>query len=186
VGQGTGLGLAVVHGIVQNHDGAILVQSEVGKGTEFQVYIPAQADTVHEDNPALLPPPPAQGEHVLVVDDEVAIVRVLKHLLSRAGYKVTAYTSPIEALKEFLSQPEDVFLVLTDLTMPEMNGVELAAKIYEIRPNLPVIITTGYGGDILNDTKQPTSPNIRQVVEKPVNPDDILRFVAELLPDSQL
>jgi signal transduction histidine kinase len=181
VGKGTGLGLAVVHGIVQNHDGAIFVLSESGKGTEFQVLLPAQMEAVDVLNPAIQPPPPSKGEHILLVDDEEALIKVLKRLLVRAGYKVTAHADPRAALEDFITRPADIHLVLTDLTMPGLNGLELAGKIHKIRPELPVVIATGFCGDLITREDLAQHPNIRKVVEKPLNPEEITSLVAELL-----
>jgi CheY-like chemotaxis protein len=181
VGQGTGLGLAVVHGIVQNHAGAILVQSELGQGTEFQILLPAQMALADEDNPTILPPPQTNGEQILIVDDEPNIVNVYRYLLRRVGYKVTAHTDPQAALKDFITRPADIQLVLTDLTMPGLNGLELASKIYQIRPELPVVIATGFGGDLITPAQLAAQPNIRQVLEKPLNPESLIRCIAALL-----
>jgi signal transduction histidine kinase/CheY-like chemotaxis protein len=185
VGQGTGLGLAVVLGIVKNCKGAILVQSNPGQGTEFQVFFPAQP--MMEAAGAVpvaslpLPRPSSHGEHILIVDDETAIIKVLKRLLTREGYRVTDHASSQAALKELLARPQDFNLVLTDLTMPGMNGLELAGKIYEIRPDLPLIIATGFGCDLITEAQLAQCPNIRRVVGKPLNPEDVIRLVAELL-----
>jgi CheY-like chemotaxis protein len=181
VGKGTGLGLAVVHGIVQNHDGVILVQSQPGQGTEFQVLLPACLAPVAAASPVVPPPPPANGEHILIVDDEKAIIHVLKHLLVRAGYKVTAHADPCAALADFIARPADINLILSDLTMPGMNGLELAKKIFEVRPDLPLIIATGFGGDLITAAQLAEHPNICKVVEKPLNPEKIIRLVSEQL-----
>ena len=181
VGQGTGLGLAVVHGIVKNHDGTILVQTELGKGTEFQVLLPACVEAVAEANPARQPPPLSNGEHILLVDDEEALVKAIKRLLVRAGYKVTAHADPQAALQDFISRPADIQLILSDLTMPGMNGLELAGKILEIRPDLPVVIATGFSGGLITPAQLAGLPNIRKVVEKPLSPEAITRLIAELL-----
>ena len=186
VGKGTGLGLAVVHGIVQNHDGAILVQSQPGQGTEFQILLPARMETVNETPPAVPPPPPSNGEHIFIVDDEPSIIHILKHLLVRAGYKVTSHADPREALADFIARPADINLILSDLTMPGMNGLELAEKIFEVRPGLPLIIATGFGGDLITQAQLAEHPNIRRVVEKPLKAEIIIRLVAEILkPDRQ-
>ena len=181
VGQGTGLGLAVVHGIVQNYDGAILVQTALGQGTEFQVLLPARLEAVDGVNSATPPPPPSNGEHILLVDDEAALIKVLKRLLMRAGYKVTAHADPLAALQDFISRPADIHLVLTDLTMPGMNGLELASQIFTIQPDLPVVIATGFSGDLITPAQLAELPNIRKVVEKPLSPEAITRLIAELL-----
>ena len=183
VGKGTGLGLAVVHGIVKSHNGAILVQSQPGQGTEFQVLFPAQSMEVARKSSAVQPPPPpsCQGEHILIVDDETAIIQVLERLLTRFGYRVTPHASPHQALQELIAHPRDFNLVLTDLTMPGMNGLEFASEIYKIRSDLPLVIATGFGCNLITEAQLAECPNIRRVVEKPLNPEEITRLVAELL-----
>jgi signal transduction histidine kinase len=182
VGQGTGLGLAVVHGIVRNHNGAILVQSQAGQGTEFQILFPAQIEAANEKHqPASQPPLPATGQHILLVDDEPPIIHVLKKLLVRTGYQVTAHTDPRAALEDFRAHPADFHLILTDLTMPGMNGLEFADKIRAIRPELPLIVATGFCGDLITKTQMAEHPNICKVVEKPLSPESILRLVSEQL-----
>jgi len=144
-GEGTGLGLSVVHGIVKAHEGAILVNSRVGQGTAFRIYFPALAEheplrprartTTHEGH----------GEHVLCVDDEPALIELLRDQLIALGYRVTAHISPLEALADFLAHPLDFDVMLTDLTMPGMSGADLAERILKVRPDIPIVMATGYG-----------------------------------------
>jgi len=178
-GQGTGLGLSVVHGIIKSHDGVILVQSQLGQGTEFQIYLPVQGKKTTAPAQESKPAPPGSGQHILLVDDEPPICNVLSQTLSRAGYLVTACSDPQEALKEFLARPAEFDLLFTDLTMPRMTGVELAKRVFEIRPDLPVVLTTGFGGDVIADTTAHT--HIVRVLEKPVSPGIVNDIMHEIL-----
>jgi CheY-like chemotaxis protein len=147
VGQGTGLGLAVVHGIMQGHDGAVVVQSQPGQGTTFQLYFPAELSAPVAPAPVgTLPLPAGAGQHILLVDDEPALTRATSRSLTRMGYRVTSVQSAAEALKTFHQQPGGFDLVLTDLTMPGMNGIDLASALHEVRPELPIILASGFGG----------------------------------------
>jgi PAS domain S-box-containing protein len=143
-GHGTGLGLSVVHGIVKSHGAAITVDSQVGVGTTFSLYFPAATSTVTE-----LPLRPdtslrGGGEHVLYVDDEEAIVYVATLTLQALGYRVTGATDAGQALADFRSRPDEFDVVVTDLSMPGLTGVELARLVREIRPGMPVVLTSGY------------------------------------------
>jgi len=142
-GDGTGMGLSVVYGIVREHGGSIAVESAVGEGTTFRVLLPALDLVDGGDDEA-----PSQeirtGEgRVLVVDDEEMITQVAERMLSRLGYEVTTFTNPWKALEAFQNAPDDFDVVITDYTMPNLVGLDLARRILELRPDLPVIITTG-------------------------------------------
>jgi len=175
-----------VHGIIKNHDGAIIVHSQPGEGSEFQVFLPAHAAEITKAPEKEKPSVRADGEHILVIDDEAAVGNVLKLMLGRAGYKVTVCTDPQEAYDHFRSHPDEFHLVVTDLTMPGMNGLELARKIFEIRPGLPVVITTGFGGELVSEIQMVEHPNIRRVLEKPLNPDMLARLAMELRRDKSI
>jgi two-component system, cell cycle sensor histidine kinase and response regulator CckA len=145
-GEGTGLGLAVVHGIVRDHDGAIAVESRVGSGTSVEVFLPE-----HIGEPSAIQASPAvlqrgSGERILVVDDEEALCVSLTHLLTRLGYQVIAKTSPEAALELFRDRPQDFALVLTDLTMPGMTGLELARQLLELYPAARIALMSGFSG----------------------------------------
>jgi signal transduction histidine kinase/CheY-like chemotaxis protein len=178
-GQGTGLGLSVVHGIIKSHDGVILVQSQPSQGTEFQIFLPVQERNQPALPPESKPAPPGSGQHILLVDDEPPICNVLSQMLSQAGYRVTACSDPQEALKEFLARPGEFDLLFTDLTMPGLTGVELAKRIFEVRPDLPVVLTTGFGGDVVADTTAHT--HIVRVLEKPVSTGIVNDIMHEIL-----
>ena len=143
-GEGTGMGLSVVHGIVKSHGGSILVESRPNQGSTFHVYFPLAAE---EDAPQEMEDTsPIIGglESILFVDDESPLVQLGKDMLERLGYDVAGRTNGLEAFNLFKSQPERFDLVITDLTMPNMTGMELAKEILRIRPDIPVIICTGF------------------------------------------
>lgn len=165
VGKGTGLGLSVIHGIVRNLGGAIKVSSELDRGSTFQVYFPSYRSAA----PAEVLPAEATlhgTEHILLVDDETAIVQIGQEYLQRLGYRVTALTSSTEAWEYFRAQPDKIDLVITDLTMPVMTGTDLAAAVLRLHPNLPVILTTGYSEtNVMEETR---GMGIRQCLIKPL------------------
>lgn len=146
VGQGTGLGLSVVHGILRNAGGFINVESEPGKGTSFHIFIPrlAPADWGGVVQPEVEPMPRGKGERILLVDDEETVVNVFRLQLQGLGYKVEAFTQPTAALAAFLRTPSRFDLLLSDNSMPMMSGVVLASEARMVRPGLPVIICTGF------------------------------------------
>lgn len=172
--EGTGLGLPVVKGIVAAHGGAIDVESELGKGSTFHVYLPvAQSETQ-----AKLPNDSSiEGgqETLLIVDDEEAITILLKKMLERYGYVVEAFSDNLAALEAYESDPNKYDLVITDLTMPRLTGLDLSKRIIEIRPNKPIIITTGFSNQ-LSDVDL-DEYNIHQVLDKPVMMKDLAAAV---------
>jgi len=142
-GKGSGLGLSVVHGIVSSHNGAIVAKSELGVGTTFTVYLPLHSvpQQIHEVSDET----PVQGsEHVLVVDDEPDIAEMMADTLECYGFKVTTRTSSREGLEAFRANPHAFDVILTDQTMPHMTGVELTAEARKIRPDIPVVVMTGF------------------------------------------
>jgi CheY-like chemotaxis protein len=178
VGKGTGLGLAVVHGIINRHGGEILVRSEVGRGSVFDIYIPSAERTPQRERPGADDLPKGSGR-VLVVDDEPAIATMVARMLERLGYSVAATTSPKEALDLFRSQPDRFDLVLTDYTMPQMVGTELANECMRIRADIPVIICSGYSERLNNE--QPDKPGVKEIVMKPLNLEQLATVVRSVL-----
>ncbi len=173
-GEGTGLGLAVVHGIVKTYGGAIRVFSEPDKGTVFHVYLPA-IESVEPEAPGPSQPLPGGNERILLVDDEETLGNALKKMLETLGYQVTAVTGSQEALEIFGGQPEAFDLVITDYTMPKMSGTELAREILKVRSTLPVILTTGFSERL--DEEGAAAAGISALIMKPVS----LRGIAELI-----
>jgi signal transduction histidine kinase/ActR/RegA family two-component response regulator len=178
-GKGTGLGLSVIHGIVKNHRGDISVASSPGKGTTFKVYLPIteDADIVNEFEPSN---GAAKGnEHILLIDDEEQIVSMEQRMLENLGYEVTARTDSNEALKEFSEKPQNFDLVITDMTMPHMMGDELAKKLLDIKPDIPVILCTGFNEDITEE--KALSMGIQKFVMKPVIKNDLATTIRTVL-----
>jgi signal transduction histidine kinase len=174
--EGTGLGLAVVHGIVRDHRGAIDVESERGLGTTFRVYFPAvTAQGIVEVEPEAVR---GKGQRIMYVDDDVRIVAFMSRVLTRLGYKDESYSDPVKALEAFGRSPSSYAAVVTDMAMPVMNGVELAAAVHAIRPDVPVALTSGYGAD---DSELIRTQNIAAVIQKPASIAEISRVLGELV-----
>jgi PAS domain S-box-containing protein len=183
-GEGTGLGLSVVHGIIRANDGAITVASTVGSGSRFDLYFPATSATT---TVAPTPPPHAaplkgrvgQGEQILFVDDEEALVMVADRVFTRAGYAITTSMRPKKALEIFRANPATIRLVISDLSMPEMSGLELAVELLRIKPGIPIILTSGFLRP--GEAEAARLAGVREVIEKPNTPSDLVPIVARLL-----
>lgn len=178
VGKGSGIGLALVHSIVKNHNGVISVASEVGKGTTFTVLFPL-AEGIPEIETHKTEELPFGGETILFVDDENSIANMNRKMLERLGYKVEATTSPIEALDLFRSKPDQFDLVITDLTMPEMTGDKLVKEILKIQPEMPIIICTGFKDKM--DSNKAREIGAAGYLEKPHEKRSLARMVRKVL-----
>jgi CheY-like chemotaxis protein len=177
--KGTGLGLSVVHGIVKSYKGDIRVYSEPGEGTVFHVYLPVTQSELEKEEVDTVAPVQEGTERILLVDDEEPIVSMEKQMLERLGYDVTERTSSIEALETFRAAPDKFDLVITDMTMPNMNGVQLSQKLLEIRPDIPIIICTGFSEKI--NYKKAKALGIRGYAMKPVAMGELADKIREVL-----
>ncbi len=182
-GKGTGLGLSVVFGIVKGHRGDIKVDTEIGKGTTFGVYLPlitregeqAFAETVEIYQTGT--------ERILLIDDEEAIIRLETQILKRLGYNVTEHTSSMEALNAFMTKPFSFDLVISDMSMPNMTGDKLAQKLIEKRPDIPIIICTGFSERI--DKKKAAAIGIKGFLMKPIVKSYMAKMVRKFLDEAK-
>jgi signal transduction histidine kinase/PleD family two-component response regulator len=166
--NGTGLGLAVVHGIVEEHEGAIVVQSALGHGTTFSVYLPLLRDLVApgEQIPgAVIAPPLGQGERILLVDDEPSVTRIGKRMLEHLGYRVESLNDPLIAHDVLRRRHNEFGLVLTDRSMPRLTGEQLCTAVRELRPDLPVVLMTAFGDGM--SEREVQAKGFRSLLTKP-------------------
>jgi PAS domain S-box-containing protein len=180
VGKGTGMGLSVVHGIVKNHEGAISVKSEYGKGTTFSIFFPVieEQTAIEAESVEKLP---TGNERILLVDDEKSILFTGRNLLERLGYQVETRQNPIEALNLFRVNSNQFDLVITDMTMPKMTGDQLVQEILKIQPDMPIILNTGFNEKI--DEEKAKQIGIRQYIEKPFNRGLLANVVRDVLDE---
>jgi PAS domain S-box-containing protein len=177
-GEGSGLGLAMVHGIVQRHQGAITVHSEPEKGTCFRVYFP-KVETVQEAKSDALEPIRGGTERILYVDDEELLVALGKTMLEQLGYPVTGTTSSLQALELFRARPDAFDLIITDYTMPHLTGIDLARKIFAMRPEIPIILCTGFSEDV--NEERAGELGIRAFIMKPLSRRNISETIRSAL-----
>jgi PAS domain S-box-containing protein len=182
LGEGTGMGLAMVHGIVEGYGGKIGVESLLGKGTTFSIYLPIIKKHVgnHIDEPDALP---SGTERILFIDDEAPIAKIGSRILQQIGYTVTTRTSSLEALALFRAKPDDFDLVITDMTMPKMTGDKLAQALMEINPEIPVIICTGYSKKISEEKADLLG--IKAFAYKPIVRSDLAKTVRKVLDETK-
>ncbi len=181
MGKGTGLGLSVVHGIVKEHGGDIRVHSEIGKGTTFNVYLPLLEDSKNSKTDAVARKYPTGNESILLVDDEAPIIRLEQMMLERLGYTVTTRMSSPDALDAFRANPSRFDLVISDRGMPNMTGEQLARELISIRPNIPVILCTGFSDE--NDEKRARELGVKGFLKKPVATGDLATMVRKVLDE---
>jgi PAS domain S-box-containing protein len=181
-GQGTGMGLSVVHGIVRSHGGNIYVYSESGKGSTFNVYLPVIERRLKPKE--MFERPVSTGtERILFVDDEPVIMNLGKQTLESLGYDVVVRNSSIEALELFKEKKDHFDLVITDMTMPHMTGEKLAEKLLQIKPDIPVILCTGFSSMI--DEQKALGMGIRAFISKPILKREIAEAIRKVLDNNQ-
>ena len=183
VNEGTGLGLPVVHGIVESHGGAIAVRSTPGEGTTFDIYLPKiENNEVHDSQT------PVQIDRtkkvILLVDDEKMMVDVIGQTLERLGYSVVAETSSIDALETFQERPDEFDLVITDQIMPNMTGTHLAEELIAIRPDIPVILCSGFPENISPEKLRRIG--IKEFIAKPVSRQKIAAIIQTVLEKKEM
>ena len=177
IGKGSGLGLAVVHGIVARHEGGITVRSEPGRGTQFCVYLP-RLETIASLSTNTVTALPTGNEHILLIDDEQSVVKMETESLEQLGYKVTPQTDSLHALEVFRSSPGEFDVIITDYTMPKLTGIDLTDAVRRIRPNIPVILCTGFSEKV---TKEVVAIRSLELLMKPFNIKQLAELVRKVL-----
>jgi PAS domain S-box-containing protein len=182
-GKGTGLGLSVVHGIVQSYNGAVYAYSEKGQGATFKVYLPAIKSESFIETQAVFAPLTGT-EHILLVDDEQILIDVGRQMLEKLGYRVSTADGSIEALQLFTKTPNAYDLVLTDMTMPKMTGDKLAVELMKIRPDIPVVLSTGYSQKMTEEIA--SELGIKAFIHKPIVEADLAKTLRSVLDKSRI
>jgi PAS domain S-box-containing protein len=177
-GEGTGMGLAVVHGIVKNHKGAITVYSEAGKGSTFNIFLP-MARGEFEAETASSKPIPKGRERILLIDDEEIQIRSVQPMLERLGYVVTGKTNALESLEVFRAKPDAFDLVITDQTMPHLTGQELTEEFLRIRPDIPIVLCTGFSEVIHEEGAK--AVGVREFIMKPFSAGEMAERIRKAL-----
>jgi len=181
VGEGTGMGLAVIQGIVKGYGGDISVQSQPGKGTAFQVLLPCFGEAKKEKTGKIQVEEeiPGGSERILLVDDEIRVLEALSQILGKKGYQVKGISDPLEALETFKQKPAQFDLIISDITMPHMTGIQLARQVKNLNPTVPIILCTGFGSIITGEEMKDLG--IDDLITKPISSSDLTRLVREVL-----
>ncbi len=179
VGEGTGLGLSLVHGIVSDLGGGIDVVSRVGQGSRFETWLPVGGEIPRPEVAEAEELPLAAGETVMIVDDERALVALMEEMLARLGFEPVGFESSAAALRAFQAQPQRFDVVLTDEVMPELTGTQLAREIRRLRPGVPILLMSGYGGSQLN--ARAASQGVSEVLRKPLQSRELAEALARVL-----
>jgi two-component system cell cycle sensor histidine kinase/response regulator CckA len=177
-GKGTGMGLAITYGVIKEYGGEITVDSQLGRGTVFHIYLPQSGEEAVAVDSTVADLPRGK-ERILFVDDEDLLAELGKKMLERLGYQVTVKTKSFEALGTFQNQPYDFDLVITDQTMPGMTGLDMARRMLQIRHNIPIILCTGYSARV--DEEKAKSQGIKEFAMKPLNNSTIARLIRKVL-----
>jgi CheY-like chemotaxis protein len=179
VGEGTGLGLSLVHGIVADLGGAIGVTTESGRGTRFEIWLPVAGEIAAPPIEEERMLPRGNGETVMIVDDERALVGLAEEITAGLGYEPVGFASSSSALHAFQAAPDRFDVILTDESMPDLLGTELAREIRRIRPTVPIIVMSGYGGSQL--ANRAAEIGVNAVLRKPLHSRDLAESLARAL-----
>ena len=177
-GEGTGMGLAVVYGLVKKCNGAIELRSELGKGTVVEILLPEIQEKAPAEVEVKEEVPEGEGR-ILLVDDDTAIVRIVSRMLERLGYSVVGMTDSVAALERFRSDPDEFDLVITDMSMPLLAGDQLAIRLMKVRGDIPILLCTGHSDTM--DEEKAKEIGIRGFAMKPLNKGDLARSVRSIL-----
>jgi CheY-like chemotaxis protein len=180
-GKGTGLGLSLVHGIVADLGGVIDVTTAVGCGTTFAIWLPCTGEAAAPSTDLAIALPQGRGQTILIVDNEALLVALAEETLAELGYEPIGFSSSAVALQAFRAAPQGFDAVLTDESMPELSGSELAHEIALLRPDLPIVLMSGFGGAQLHERAQ--AAGIRELLRKPLQRKDLAECLGRVLPN---